>query len=103
MRKEIVHGGFVRATEPMAQLPEVLHRFGARVLYAPFSRCLVCNGFLQSIPEENVADRLLPSTRALYHAFWICPTCDQVFWAGPHVRRMRGWVEAWLKDPDLSH
>ena len=103
MRKEIVHGGFVRATDPMAQLPEVLHRFGARELYAPFSRCLVCNGLLQSIPEEDVADRLLPSTRALYHDYWICPTCDRVFWAGPHVRRMRGWVETWLKDPDLSH
>lgn len=102
MRKEVVHGGFVRATDPLAQLPEVLHRFGAREAYAPFSRCLACNGLLQSITEENVADRLLPSTRTLYHDYWICPRCDRVLWEGPHVRRMRGWVEAWLKDPNLA-
>ena len=102
MRKEVVHGGFVRATDPMAQLPEVLHRFGARELYAPFSRCLACNGLLQSVTKEEIADRLLPSTRARYHTYWNCPQCDRVFWEGPHVRRMRGWVEAWLKDPNLA-
>lgn len=102
MRKEVVHGGFVRATDPMAQLPEVLHRFGAREVYAPFSRCLVCNGLLKPIPEGEIADRLLPGTRALYHDYWICPGCDRVFWEGPHVRRMRGWVEVWLKNPDLA-
>lgn len=102
MRKEVVHGGFVRATEPMAQLPEVLHRFGAREAYAPFSRCLSCNGRLRKVPEEAVAHRLLPSTRNLYHDYWHCPCCDKVFWEGPHVRRMRGWVETWLKDPNLA-
>lgn len=50
-----------------------------------------------SIEEDRV---LL--TRALYHAFWICPRCDRVLWEGPHVRRMRGWVEAWMSDPGLA-
>ena len=102
MRKEVVHGGFVRATDPMAQLPEVLHRFGARELYATFSRCLACSGPLRTIPEAEVAHRLLPSTRSLYHDYWTCPRCDRVFWEGPHVRRMRAWVEDWLKHPDLA-
>jgi uncharacterized protein with PIN domain len=102
MRKEVLHGGFVRATEPLAQLPEVLHRFGAPEAYAPFSRCLACNGLLLTIPEAAVSHRLQPGTRALYHRYWICPACDRVFWEGPHVRRMRGWVETWLRDPNLS-
>jgi uncharacterized protein len=46
MRSAAVHGGFVRAADPRAQLPEVLHRFGARECYAPFTRCLACNGML---------------------------------------------------------
>jgi hypothetical protein len=25
-----------------------------------------------------------------------------VFWEGPHVRRMRSWVEAWLAHPDVA-
>lgn len=102
MRKQVVHGGFVRATDPMAQLPEVLHRFGAREHYAPFSRCLACNALLRAVPEAEVAHRLLPSTRSLYHDYWICQGCHRVFWEGPHMRRMRTWVEDWLKDPDLA-
>jgi hypothetical protein len=102
MRREIVHGGFVRATEPLAQLPEVLHRFGARERYAPFSRCLACNGLLAAVPGDAVADRLHPGTRARYEAFWECPQCGRIFWEGPHVRRMRGWVEGWLGHPDLA-
>ncbi|HWQ10602.1 MAG TPA: Mut7-C RNAse domain-containing protein [Holophaga sp.] len=102
MRGLVVHGGFVRATDPMAQLPEVLHRFGARECYAPFTRCLACNGVLLPIAKAEVAARLLPGTREHYESFWTCPSCGRVFWEGPHVRRMRGWVEGWLRHPDLA-
>lgn len=29
-------------------------------------------------------------------------SCARVFWEGPHVRRMQGWVEAWLAHPDVA-
>ena len=35
MRATVVHGGFVHATDPMEQVPEVLHRFGAPETFAP--------------------------------------------------------------------
>jgi uncharacterized protein with PIN domain len=102
MRRLVVHGGFVRARAPREQVVEVLHRFGAPEAIAPFSRCLVCNARLAAADPASVRDRLPPTTRDLYPRFWTCPSCARVFWEGPHVRRMRGWVEAWLAHPDAA-
>jgi uncharacterized protein with PIN domain len=96
MRRAVVHGGFVRATDPMEQVPEVLHRFGAPETIAPFTRCMACNGVLRPAAREQVEDRLLPDTREYYREFRECPDCRRVYWDGSHVRRMRGWVDAWL-------
>jgi hypothetical protein len=96
MRRAVVHGGFVRATDPMEQVPEVLHRFGAPETITPFSRCMACNGLLRPADREQVEDRLLPDTREYYREFRECPDCRRVYWDGSHVRRMRPWVGAWL-------
>jgi hypothetical protein len=96
MRRLIVHGGFVRATDPLEQVPEVLHRFGAPELVAPFTRCMACNGVLRTAAPHEVDDRLLPDTREYYREFRECPGCRRVYWDGSHVRRMRAWVEQWL-------
>lgn len=101
MRATVVHGGFVHATDPMQQVPEVLHRFGAPETFAPFTRCLACNGLIAEVPAERVADRLPPDTRQFYDRFWRCPDCGRVFWEGSHVRRMRAWVASWLDHPDV--
>ncbi|MBI1422841.1 MAG: hypothetical protein GC149_05180 [Gammaproteobacteria bacterium] len=65
--------------------------------YDPFSRCLVCNSLLLSAtPEQqeqapdSVTERELP---ALY-----CPTCQQVFWEGSHVKRMRHQLDTWQQN-----
>ena len=96
MRRAVVHGAFVRATNPFEQVPEILHRFGSPETIAPFSRCMTCNGVLRPADREQVEDRLLPDTRAYYREFRECPDCRRVFWEGSHVRRMRAWVDAWL-------
>ena len=41
-RGEVIWGYFVRATEPRAQLFEVLRRFNLFHLAEPFRRCLRC-------------------------------------------------------------
>jgi hypothetical protein len=95
MRRAVVHGGFVHATNPFEQVPEVLHRFPAPGCIVPFSRCMACNALLRPVAREAVEDRLLPETRRYYREFRECPSCRRVFWDGSHVRRMRAWVDAW--------
>jgi hypothetical protein len=95
MRRAVVHGGFVHATDPFEQVPEVLRRFPAPEHIAPFTRCMACNGVLRAAAREEVEDRLLPDTRLYYREFRECPSCRRVFWDGSHVRRMRAWVDEW--------
>jgi hypothetical protein len=102
MRREVVHGGFVRARAPREQVVEVLHRFGAPERVTPFTRCLGCNGLLEPAAKEAVEDRLPAGTREAYDRFWTCSACDKVFWEGPHVRRMSQWVRDWLAHPDVA-
>src|SRR6516162_6531025 len=61
-RGEVIWGLFVRATEPRAQLLEVLRRFNLFHLAEPFRRCLRCNSLLQQVPKESIHDRLPPRT-----------------------------------------
>jgi uncharacterized protein with PIN domain len=62
--------------------------------HQPFTRCLLCNSLLRdATPEQmqqtpaSIHERELP---ALY-----CPHCNQVFWEGSHVQRMRQQLETW--------
>jgi hypothetical protein len=96
MRRVVVHGAFVHATNPVEQVPEVLRRFRAPDHIAPFTRCMACNGVLHPVAREDVEGRLLPDTRRYYHDFRECTGCRRVFWDGSHARRMRRWVHTWL-------
>jgi hypothetical protein len=96
MRRTVVHGAFVHATDPFEQVPEILRRFSAPETLAPFTRCMACNGLLHRVARARVEARLLPDTRRYYQDFMECPACCRVYWEGSHVRRMRGWVDAWL-------
>jgi uncharacterized protein with PIN domain len=62
-------------------------------LHRPFSRCLACNTPLREAGRDRWVE--VPdysreqATRLLY-----CPSCNQLFWDGSHVARMRERLEA---------
>ena len=101
-RRQVVHGYHVWATNPEAQIAEVLRRFDLAGRVQPFSRCLRCNGPLTPVAKETVLDRLEPLTRRYYDEFAICSTCDQVYWRGSHFQRMQGLVER-LRPAQATH
>lgn len=74
--------------ELMDSIRELSERLSINWLLKPFSRCMVCNTPL--VPATEAQYRELPedvkeqSEHALY-----CPSCEQLFWEGGHVKRMR--------------
>lgn len=70
---------------------EMSARLAVNWNYRPFSRCLTCNTPLRPI---DAGAHALPegAVRAGGPLHW-CPRCDQVFWQGGHVRRMRARLE----------
>jgi len=63
-------------------------------LLAPFSRCMNCNSLL--VPAAATQRHRVPA-EALRASSTIryCPRCDQLYWDGSHVARMRTRLESW--------
>ena len=88
-QKSIVHGCWVRATEPDLQLREVLQRYGLQQRVRPFRRCIECNGEIRATDKAAVLEQLEPLTRRYYDEFYRCQDCGKVYWKGSHYVHMR--------------
>jgi uncharacterized protein len=90
----IVKDGFCpRSHEPEMQTTEVLCRFGLTIssgTLAPFTRCLECNGLLQTIGKQDVANRLAAEPRTLqyYDHYRVCDECGRIYWPGSHFSKL---------------
>ena len=89
MRRELRHGYCPRSDEAVAQTQEVLRRFRITAdEFAPFTRCLRCNGRLLPVDKQAVESCLEPLTKRYFERFHQCPGCGRIFWSGSHTRRL---------------
>ncbi len=73
---------------------ELNRRLDIDWLHNPFSRCLHCNSELVCAAPERLHE--IPRTsRVALHQAYLCPRCDQLFWEGSHVKRMREQLLTW--------
>ncbi|MCW8956307.1 MAG: Mut7-C RNAse domain-containing protein [Gammaproteobacteria bacterium] len=73
-------------------LEEVTQKLHINWLNNPFSRCLNCNTLLLEAGAEQY--QLLPETiKKTVTGLCYCPDCQQLFWEGGHVQRMRHQLE----------
>ncbi len=92
-RREVLLGYLVRSDDPHEQLREVSRRFALYPHFAPFTRCMNCNGLLSPVPKSEVADLLPPHTRETKNDFSRCQNCQKIFWRGSHHARMLEWIQ----------
>jgi uncharacterized protein len=84
-RRELVHAYLPRSDDPAIQVREVLARFALAPLAAPLTRCVRCNGTLQPVDLDEVADEVPPRSRRAFDRFARCRGCGQIFWPGSHL------------------
>lgn len=87
--KLVSHGYWIRSPKPMEQFEEVSEKFSLRASVRPLTRCMECNGELEGIDKEKIAERLLPNTREFYTEFRRCRGCDRIYWEGSHFIKMK--------------
>lgn len=87
-RNQVTHGFFIRSDDPFTQLTSVIERFDLYDEMQPFTRCLNCNGLLETVKKEQILNRLPPNTAQIFVDFKICRSCDKVYWKGSHYTRM---------------
>ena len=94
----VEHGYFVRATDPLQQVDELVGRFALRPLIAPFQRCSRCNGLVAPVAKAAVLAQLPPQVQAQHDEFHQCAGCGQVYWQGSHIARIQEFIGAIGRD-----
>jgi uncharacterized protein len=94
MRRIVLHGYYVRNTDPQQQIVEVMQRFNLYQLVSPFQRCLRCNGLLEPVPKEAIVDQLPESIRLYVNEFYRCQNCKQVYWKGSHYEKLQQFIDS---------
>jgi uncharacterized protein with PIN domain len=54
-----------------------------------FTRCLVCNNDLKFLEKAKIINRLPPKVKEWHKYFFICYSCDKIYWKGTHYKKMR--------------
>jgi uncharacterized protein with PIN domain len=88
----VTHGYWVRSPVPRQQLGEIVRVFDLGGKIRPFTRCMLCNGELQPVAKDAIADQLPPRVRMYFEDFAQCQQCAHVYWPGSHYQRMRQMV-----------
>lgn len=89
---KVTHGYFVRETNPLKQINEVVRRFDLKEQFNPFHRCLKCNGIIKKVDKTTVENSLKTNTRKDFQEFYQCRSCKKVYWKGSHYERMMDLV-----------
>jgi uncharacterized protein with PIN domain len=98
----VTYGYYVRETAPRRQVVEVLRRFDLLGSIAAYQRCIRCNGLLQPVHKETIADQLAPKTRQFYDEFHVCQACGQIYWKGSHYAPLQQFIEH-IQRTESSH
>lgn len=93
MRKKVTYGYYVRSTDPETQVIEVLQRFSLFSFIKPYTRCMRCNGILETVSKEVIIDQLPLKTRQEIHEFQHCLSCGQIYWRGAHYPRIQQFID----------
>ena len=56
-------------------------------------RCTICNGIIQPIEKEKIIDRIPPKVAQNMQQFWMCDSCDHIYWKGTHIRNLQKFID----------
>jgi uncharacterized protein len=98
--KKVTHGYWVRSVLPKQQLAEVVQRFDLANVLRPFYRCVRCNGLIDAVEKKRVQHLLQPKTKLYYENFYRCRDCEQIYWEGSHVGKIKDRYTNYLHEGD---
>ena len=80
-------------TEP-ERLAELAQRFNiALTIDLENSRCPRCNTKLNIVDKTEITAKVEKNTLLYYNEFWLCPSCNRVYWQGAHWTKIRATLK----------
>lgn len=92
-RRDVAKGYWLRSQRPKIQLEEILVHFDLFNNIHPLSRCMKCNGLIQTVKKEKISDKLLPDTLKYFNEFYQCKNCGKIYWKGSHFNKMIKYID----------
>ena len=89
----VTRGYWLRATDPDAQIDEVVRALDLSGSLRPYTRCMECNGALESIGRLQAARAVPLQVFLVYRDFSRCSACARVYWRGSHETKLNAIVE----------
>ena len=86
--KVIRYGYWLRSSDPMKQLKEILKRFNLYLKIKSFSLCLECNGKIKRVAKRKIVNELPSLVKEYYKEFYQCQDCQKIYWQGSHYERL---------------
>lgn len=97
-RKDVSKGLIIRNTDPEKQILEVLDRLDLRDKISPFSRCIICNGFIESLKMDSdgfkaIKHEIPEGVLSWCGRFFICRSCGKIYWEGSHHDKLMKYID----------
>ncbi len=89
----VTHGYWVRSTDSLKQLEEVIRAINLADDIDPYTRCMECNGMLQAVKRSQAARAVPLQVFIVYRDFKQCRSCKRIYWKGSHLKRLDKIVE----------
>ena len=89
----VTHGYWLRNTDPPKQLDEVIRAIDLARDIEAYTRCMECNGDVQSVERSAVVHSVPLQVFLVYRDFKRCVRCHRVYWKGSHLKRLDKIIE----------
>lgn len=96
-RSSTKFGYWLRSTEPDRQIKEIFERFDIEHNLQPFSRCMECNGLLETVEMKEVEEKIPPKVKEWHSTYYRCRNCNKVYWKGSHYDKLKQKVDELIK------
>ena len=83
----VTHGYWLRNTDPLRQLDEVVRAIDLGRDIRPYTRCMECNGEVQPVARSAVGHSVPLQVFLVYRDFKQCQRPHRLYWEGTHLRR----------------
>jgi len=88
--------GFVliRGSDESEQIMQINAKInlGTFVIDTNNSRCIVCNGNLQSVEKYRIIGKIAEGILEREKKFWMCDSCKKIYWEGTHFEKLQEFV-----------
>ena len=83
------------STDEMSQIVEICKKINLNKCKIDMKdvRCTACNGIIKSIEKDKIVDRIPDKVTQNIQQFWICDSCDHIYWEGTHIRNLQRFID----------